>query len=169
MTFPPDINIDEMSHLISKKVEDDRDSPQWLREYVLNFYPEENGIAITKYIGLEKLISFLIYKFSEELNFVELIKLLIYSIINNETKSNWKVAFSNLANQNDVQSIAEILVNDKHVITSIKRYNSRDFISFGEHTDKEGYINYGGSKRTNAYQVTKIILIEKNLLFNSSY
>lgn len=169
LIFPPDINIDEMGHLISKKVEDDKDSPQWLQEYALNLYPEENGLAITKYIGLAKLIGFLIYKLTEEGNFVELMKLLIYSIINNETKSNWRVPFINLANHNDVQSLAETLINDNQVITSVKRYNSRDFISFGEYTDKEGYVNYGGSKRTNAYQITKKILIEKGILSNSTY
>lgn len=169
LIFPPDINIDEMGHLISKKVEEDKDSPQWLQEHALNLYPEENGLAITKYIGLTKLIGFLIYKFTEEGNFVELMKLLIYSIINNETKSNWRVPFINLANHNDVQSLAETLINDNQVITSVKRYNSRDFISFGEYTDKEGYINNGGSKRTNAYQITKKILIEKGILSNFTY
>lgn len=169
LSFPPDINVNEMSDLISKKVEDDKDSLLWLQEYALNYFPEENGLSITKYIGIEHLIGFLLSKFIEKENFIELIKLLIYSIINNETKSNWSIPFNNLANYSDVQSIAEILVNDKQLINSIKRYNSRDFISFGQHTDKEGYMTYGGSKRTNAYQVTKKILIEKKILSHSSY
>ncbi len=169
LIFPSDINVEEMSHLISKKVEEEKDAPQWLQEYALNLYPEENGLAITKYVGLKRLIGFLIYKFTEEKNFVELIIILVYSLINNETKSNWRIPFSNLANHNEVQSIAEILVNDKQVVASIKRYNSEDFVSFGEYTDKEGFINYGGSKRTNAYQITKKLLIEKDLLPVSNY
>ncbi len=78
LSFPSDIDINEMSNLISKKVDDDRDTPLWLLEYVLNIFPEENGLSITKYIGIENLFGRLINRYSEEKN-IEV--LLLYCFI----------------------------------------------------------------------------------------
>lgn len=164
LSFPPDININEMSHLINKKVENDSDTPLWLQEFALTYYPEELGLAITKYIGLGNLIEYLINGFNYSVRHVELIKLLIYTILNHETKSKWCVPFNELINPKDLEAIAEILSQDQQVINSIKRYQRSDLVFLDQETDSNVYVSSGGIKRTNAYQITKKILIDRNLI-----
>jgi len=167
LSFPSDIDINEMNNVIGKKVENDSDAPLWLQEFALNHYPEELGLAITKYIGLGKLIEFLIYRFIETGNIVDLIKLLIYTILNHETKSKWRIPFNELINPKDVEAIAEILVKDQQVVNSIERYKRYDFTSLDEEQNQNVYISSGGIKGTNAYQITKKLLIDRNLIKSS--
>lgn len=164
LSFPPDININELSHLISKKVDDDRDSSPWLQDYILNIYPEENGLAITKYIGIENLFSYLIRKYTDENNYRELVKILIYSIINCYGNFNWSKPFNELADAKVVEKIAEKLSENQQVINSVKRYSIRDYVSLGEFVNDEGYVSMGNIKRTNAYLITKDLLKENNLI-----
>lgn len=164
LSFPTDINVNEMSNLISKKVADDRDSPSWFLDYVLNIIPEENGLTITKYVGIENLFSQLIRRYDTENNYRELVKILIYSIINDNGNNNWSKPFNELADTKAVEKIAEKLSENPQVINSIKRYSTRDFVSLGEFIDDEGYVSMGNIKRTNAYLITNNLLKENNLI-----
>jgi hypothetical protein len=164
LSFPSDININEMNNVINKKVENDLDAPIWLQEFALSFFPEELGLAITKYIGVSKLIEFIIYRFIETGNIVGLIKLLIYTILNHETKSNWRVPFNEMINPSDVEEIAEILSRDQRMINSIKRYQRSDLVFLDEETDPNVYVSSGGIKGTNAYKITKELLIDRKLI-----
>jgi len=155
LSFPPGININEMSNLISKKVDDDRDAPSWLLEYILKIFPEENGLSITNYIGIENLFVRLIHKYSSENNYKGLITLLLCSIINEEQNYNWSKSFNELADINIVENLADELSNNQQVISSIKRYSTRDFVSLGEFINDEGYESISNIKRTNAYLISK--------------
>lgn len=164
LSFPPDININEMSNLISKKVDDDRDAPNWLLEYVLNIFPEENDLSITKYIGIENLFGRLINKYSEEKNYKSLVTILLYSIINESKNYNWTKPFNEIADILVIENLAQELSANQQVINSIKRYNTRDYVSLGELINDEGYESFSNAKRTNAYLISKKVLKENALI-----
>jgi len=164
LSFPSDININEMSNLISKKVDNDRDSPSWLSEYVLNIFPEENGLSITKYIGIENLFGRLIKKYSEEKNYKSLVTILLYSIINENKNYDWSKPFNEIADKSVIENLAQKLSENQQVINSIKRYNTRDYVSLGELINDEGYESFSNIKRTNAYLISKNVLKENNII-----
>ncbi len=169
LKFVENITINEMSHLISKGVDKDTDSPMWLQQYALKFFPEENGLAITKYIGLKGLLNYIIHRFAESSDPSSLIELFIYSIINDSTGSNWNVSFGQLAEEIIINSLADELSKEKNIVDSIKRYSGRDIISFGEYTDNKGYLCSGGSKRTSAYERTKNRLVELGIIKKTEF
>lgn len=164
LTFPSDININEMSNLISKKVDEDKDAPSWLLSYVLNILPEENGLIITKYIGTKNLFAILINKHSSESNYKELAKILCYSILNDNHNYNWSKPFKEMANSTVIENISELLSKNQQVINSIKRYEPHDYIFLGKSINDDGYESLNNIDRTNAYQITKNLLSENKLL-----
>lgn len=165
LSFPEEINLDEMRHLISRKVDDDLQAPLWLQEWALAQFPEENGIAITKYIGLRSLFGFLLYKYGEDNDSKALVTLFVYSVINDFLNTKWTTPFDKLAEEGVVASIAEQLWRNQQVIRSIRRYSNQELVSpFGEYTDSEGFTRFGASKRTIGYQTVEDCLIKRGLL-----
>ncbi len=164
LSFPENITVEEMSHLISRKVDDDLETPLWLLEWSLAQFPEERGVAITKYVGLRSLLGFLIYKFSEASDKRDLVELFVYSVINDLSNARWNIPFNKLADEGIVASIAEELSGNDKAVGSIRRYSNRDLISFGEIKDSEGFMRAGGSRRTIGYQAVKDQLIKRGLV-----
>lgn len=152
LSFPENINVEEMSHLISRKVEDDLETPHWLLEWALTQFPEESGLAISQYIGLRNLLRFLIYKYTEDDDPKALVTLFTYSVINDLRNTKWAIPFNQLAEESVVASIAEELSRNQKVVGSIKRYLHWELVSFGEYIDSEGFSRRGGSTRTIGYQ-----------------
>ena len=162
LSFPENINVEEMSHLISRKV-DDLETPQWLIDWALTQFPEESGLAISKYIGLRNLLRFLIYAYTEDNDLKALVKLFTYSVINDLRRAKWATPFNQLAEESVVTEIAEKLSKNKPVFGSIKKYLHWELVSFGEYTDSEGFVKRGGSTRTIGYQTVKHYLLRRGL------
>jgi hypothetical protein len=51
-----------------------------------------------------------------------------------------------------IGKIADELVTDEQIVRSVRRYEGRELIWFGEWTSPEGYVRTGGSNRTAAYK-----------------
>lgn len=60
-----------------------------------------------------------------------------------------------------IQDIAAILVEDTSAVASMRRYDGRDLIWFGQWTSPDGYQHEGGSNRTIAYKQASMMLREK--------
>jgi hypothetical protein len=165
LSFPENINVEEMSHLISRKVDDDLETPLWLQEWALAQFPEESGLAITKYVGIRTLFGFLIYKYGEDNDLKALVTLFVYSVINDFLNTKWTIPFDRLAEEGVVASIAEELWRNQKVVGSIRRYSNKELVSpFGEYTDSEGFTRVGASMRTIGYQTVKDYLIKRGLI-----
>lgn len=152
LSFPSDINISEMSHLISRKVDDDIVVPAWFYDYAISQFPEQQGIGISKYIGLRALLDYFGQQYNDRKDTNSLIRLFIYSVTNELKNSRWQTPFNQLISDDIISTIVEDLTRDSKVVSSIKKYSVSSFIFFGEETDKEGYWKSGGSRRTIAFR-----------------
>jgi hypothetical protein len=63
-----------------------------------------------------------------------------------------------------IKEIAEQLATDEAVIRSIRRYDGRDLIWFGEWTAPDGVVHTGGSNKTIAYKKASAILRDRVIL-----
>jgi hypothetical protein len=164
LKFPSDINVMEIGQLITKKIDGDVDVPDWFRKSAFNYFPGEDDVLITKYMGLASLIGLLIAKFKKENNYYEWIKLFIYCVLNDLLWDNWNTPFYILADKKEINRIAQNLLKNEILIGSLKNYTSKSYIAFGEHIDSNGVISSVGTKRTAAYQAIKDLLIEKKIV-----
>lgn len=57
-----------------------------------------------------------------------------------------------------IEKIAQELVDNKKVLSSVRRYEGRELIWFGEWTSPEGYLYTGGGNRTTAYKTVASLL-----------
>lgn len=60
-----------------------------------------------------------------------------------------------------IREIARQLVQDEAVVKSIRRYQGRDLVWFGEWTSPDGTVHNGGSNKTIAYKRASSLLREK--------
>jgi hypothetical protein len=128
LSFPEDITMNELHHLIQKKTEKEYDAPQWLIDYLMSLLPEEVGLGLTQYIGIESAFSLLINHLKSENNSRALIKLLALAIINDKKRLNWSLPLNEIADEEIIEKIAETLSQNSETIKSLMRLSISQII-----------------------------------------
>jgi hypothetical protein len=155
INIPNGATKSELSDLISMAVDKDKPSDARHLQFA-KFY----GVDFTRYIGKKLLFDRIqeeLIKPGNELNMISWFAFWVYrelvsGKINPELDDPRNAIFI---------SIAQELVSDEKIIKSVKRYNGRDLIWFGEWTSPSGYLMSGGSIQTMAYKTVSKILRDK--------
>lgn len=150
--IPADATKDELSDLISCKVdEDSRASPQLLA------IAADYGVETTHYTGQGAVYSRVFSALSSPGREHELAEWFAFNVLKDRSSSR-SAALPDSPNESRLASVATKLIADPKVMQSIKRYSESGFLWFGEKTDSEGFVRQGGSNRTAAYKAAAALI-----------
>lgn len=161
LEYPDDINIDEMKDLISSHLEKDKIASEHHRS-IADYY----NVDYTKYTGKKELYERIYHKLNRPTREKELISWFTYRVYRHLVKGDENAEIKSPEHKT-IQEITTELLTDESVVKSIKRYEGKDLLWFGEWTSPQGYIHTGGSKNTVAYKKVESLLKE-NISFESN-
>ncbi len=164
LSFPDDINVNEMSSLLSQKLDSESPAPRWLLEKAWELEPSQKGLSINEYSSFEGLVSFIHNKYFNGENNHEMVMWFLYFVVRDRLNISWNKSISEIYTDYSLLPIATELQENKSVLNSIKRYSSGCLLSFGEYTDEEGCTTSGGSNRTASYKVAVSLLKSSNII-----
>lgn len=155
ISIPPDVSKADLSDLISLTV--DRDKPAAERH---KRFARIYGVEPSRYIGKKALFdqiqSTLIAQGREQ----ELISWFAFRVYR-ELAGAADNAPITKPDDPTILGLASELVTNETVLKSIRRYEGRDLIWFGEYTSPDGTLHIGGSNRTAAYKTVSSLLREQ--------
>ena len=146
INVPAGATADEVSDLLS--IYQDRDKPATDRHRSFADYYE---VETTQYVGKKKLFRLIFNKLSQPGNEQELatwFSFRVYREITNASDS----ATAKHPNDPRLSAIGKQLSEDEKLLKSIRRYDGKELIWFGEWTAPNGITHSGGSNRTAAYK-----------------
>jgi hypothetical protein len=155
ISIPPNATKNDLSDLISIKVEKDKPSTERHRTFAKAY-----GIEITDYIGKKALfdrIQAALVAPGREKELLSWFSFRVYRELANGADN------APIERPDDpiIEAIAEQLIIDEKIINSVRRYQGRELIWFGEWTSPDGYVHTGGSNRTEAYKRVSSMLKER--------
>jgi len=152
INIPAGATADEVSDLLS--IYQDRDKPATDRHRSFADYYE---VETTRCVGKKKLFQLIFNKLSQSGNEQELatwFAFRVYREITNAADS----AIAKHPMDPKLVAIGKQLAKDEKVLKSIRRYDGKDLIWFGEWTAPDGNTYSGGSNRTAAYKAASSAL-----------
>ena len=146
LAIPKNATKTDLSDLISVKV--NKDKPSSSRHLA---FAELFGLETTPYIGKRALFNRIQAALCEPGRERELLSWFTYRVYRELTGAKDDLS---VPGPNDplIIGIAESFIKNEQVINSIRRYEGRELIWFGEWTSPDGYVYQGGSNRTAAYK-----------------
>jgi len=155
ISIPPNATKNDLSDLISLKIDKDKPTTERHRAFAKVY-----GIETTDYIGKKSMFdhiqSALVLPGREEELLAWFTFRVYRDLINGIDKAQIDCPDNPI-----IKEIAEQLVNDEKIITSVRRYEGRELIWFGEQAAPDGYTHTGGSNRTTAYKHVSSLLKER--------
>ena len=146
INVPQGASADEVSDLLS--IYQDRDKPATERHRTFADYYE---VETTRCIGKKKLFQLIFNKLSQQGNEEELATWFTFRVYREITNAA-NTAIAAHPNNPKLVAIGKQLAKDEKILKSIRRYEGKDLIWFGEWTAPDGITYSGGSNRTAAYK-----------------
>lgn len=159
--IPAGATLEEMSNLISAKVDDDRPSDERHRVFARSF-----GIEVTEYIGKKALFDRIMSELSAPGRERELVSWFAFRVTRTIFKGR-KDAPVDGPDHPIIQQVADEVSGDPSIVKSIRRYTGQSLIWFGEITGSDGRIYSGGSVGTTAYKRINALLGQNLSIDNS--
>lgn len=155
ISIPENVTKDEISELISSHLEKDKLATERHRSFAKRY-----RVECTRFAGKRALFDHIFYALKESGRERELVSWYVFRVYR-ELVEGAENAPIREPDDPIIQEIAEQLQNDQPVIKSIRRYEGRDLIWFGEWTAPDGRVFTGGSNNTIAYKRTSQLLRKK--------
>jgi hypothetical protein len=150
--IPADATKDELSDLISCKVDEDSMASSQLLA-IANGY----GVETTRYTGEGAVYARIFSVLSGSGREQELAQWFAFNVLKDRLRDK-SAALPDSPNEPRLVSVASKLVADPKVMQSINRSSESRLLWFGERTDSEGYIRQCGSNRTSAYKAAAALI-----------
>lgn len=169
LEFAKDLGIDlqpgatkeEVSALISEKLGQKRlksDNPADDRHLV---FAHRYGIEVIPPIGKKELFDRIFTAIKKPGREMDMASWFVYRVYREIIQRNRNNAdFINGPDDPTVQQIALKIAQDTAILKSMRRYEGREIIWFGEWTDQNRRVHYGGSNQTTAYKRVAALLLE---------
>lgn len=155
INIPEDSSKDDVSGLISIRVERDKPAEDRHRGFA-----EAYEVELPRFIGKKALFDRILEVLKQPGREADLIAWFIYRIYRGLVKGQNDGPIDG-PNHPLIQDIAHTLATDESVVKSIRRYQGRDLIWFGEWTAPEGFVHTGGSNQTLAYKHCSTLLSQR--------
>lgn len=155
VSIPEGVTQDELSDLISLKMNRDKPAEQRHKEFATLY-----GVEFTQYIGkkrlFDKIQQVLVMPGREK----ELLAWFTFRVYREQMAGAYDAPIESPGDP-VIEAIAEELLQQPDVIKSARRYEGRDLIWFGQWTSKDGFTHQGGSNRTTAYKAAAMLLSKR--------
>lgn len=151
---PKNATKDEVSDLISRRVQKDKPASDTHKGFAIKY-----GVQFTQFIGKKDLFDRIMHTLKVPGREKELISWFIYRVYRELVRGQDDAPIEGPENPL-IQKIALELVNDVSVVKSVRRYDGREIIWFGQWTSPEGAVYQGGSNRTIAYKQAVSTLLQ---------
>lgn len=155
LEVPEEATKAEVSDLLSMHLERDKIASERHRSFA-DLY----GVDYTRFTGKRELFERILYVLKAPGRDQELAAWFVYRVYRGLAHD---VEDTLVKSPGDtiIKEIAEQLASDEGVMQSIRRYEGRDLIWFGEWTAPNGAVHTGGSNRTTAYKKASAILRDR--------
>ena len=151
---PLNANIEELSDLISARLNEDEKSGE-----ALLLLAEQYHVNHTRFTGKHELFGRIFDRLNRPTREVDLLawfSLQVYKSIAINNRSTLR-----RPNHLEIYQLAKELSSDRTVINSVRRYRGDQLTHFGEWEDSAGSIHFGASIRTTAYHKVASLLTER--------
>lgn len=155
ISIPANATKDDLSDLISLKV--DRDKPATKRH---KNFGRLYGLEFTNYIGKKALFNRIQAALVAPGREQELLSWFTFRVYRELAGGSDDAPISG-PDDPIIKEIANELITDEKIIKSVRRYEGRELIWFGEWTSPDGYVHTGGSNRTAAYKQVSSLLRQR--------
>lgn len=155
ISIPANVTKEELSDLIDARIQKDKPPAPQFQVFAKRF-----GVVVTQYVGKKSLFDRLFTHLTRPGREQDMTAWFVFRVYRELVRGR---ADARIPGPDDpqVRDIAKLLVDDKSVIRSIRRYEGRDLVWFGESTSLDGTVHYGGSNQTIAYKRASSLLQEK--------
>jgi hypothetical protein len=155
ISIPAEVTKDELSDLIDARLQKDKPAALHFQAFAKRF-----GVVFTQYVGKKSLFDRLFMHITRPGREEDMTAWFVFRVYRELVHGREDAPIKG-PDEPPVRDIAKILVDDKSVIQSIRRYNGRDLVWFGELTSPDGMVLYGASNQTIAYKRASSLLREK--------
>ena len=152
---PPDATSEEVSDLISARLEKDKPACEQHRSIARLF-----GVKFTRFTGKRQLFERILNAVKRPTHENDLAAWFTYRVYRHLVRGVDNVPIDG-PDHPTINEIAAQLAADKAALSSIRRYNAQELLWFGHWTAPDGTLHTGGSKRTAAYDKAAVLLKEK--------
>jgi hypothetical protein len=155
IAVPSGASKDDVSDLISSKLDNDKPATDRHKAFAKRY-----RVEVTEYIGKRSLFDRIFLALKEPGREKDLVSWFVYRVYRELVHGAENAPIEGPDHQT-IQEIADQLIMDESILASIRRYEGRDLIWFGEWTSPTGYVQTGGSNRTIAYKRAAGLIREK--------
>jgi hypothetical protein len=152
---PTDATKEEVSDLIDARLQNDKPAaPQF------QAFAKRHGVHFTQYTGKKSLFDRLFARLCRPGREEDMTAWFVFRVYRELVRGKSDVSIKD-PDAEVIREIARQLVQDDAVVKSVRRYQGRDLVWFGEWTSPDGIVHNGGSKKTIAYKRASSLLREK--------
>lgn len=155
ISIPPNATKDDLSDLISLKVDRDKPATERHKAFGRNY-----GLDFTNYIGKKALFNRIQAALIAPGREKQLLSWFTFRVYR-ELAGGAENAPINGPSDPIIEEIASQLFSDEKILKSVRRYEGADLIWFGEWTAPDGTVHNGGSNRTAAYKEVAALLKQR--------
>lgn len=153
--IPPNVTFADLSDLISFKQNNDKPATERHKQFARNY-----NIQTTDYIGKKSLFNMIQSTLSIPGREKELLSWFVFRVYRRLVRGASDAPIQG-PDHTIIQEISEQLVVNEKIIQSIRRYEGKELIWFGEWIAPDGSVLTGGSNRTAAYKEAAALLKKK--------
>jgi hypothetical protein len=157
ISVPADATKDEVGDLIDARLKKDKPAAPHFQAFARRL-----GVAVTRYTGkkslFDRLYAFLIMPDREE----DMAAWFVFRVYRELVRGAADVPILGL-DDSLIREIANQIIQEDAVLKSLRRYQGRDLVWFGEWTSPNGTVHSGGSNNTIAYKRASSLLREKGV------
>jgi hypothetical protein len=155
ITIPDGITKPEISDLISLATTDDKPSTDRHRRFAESF-----GLEPTQYIGKKQLFDEIWQLLKQEGREMEMLQWFVFRVYRGLVKGTHDAPIDSPSDPLIIE-VAHGLSSNEKAVASVRRYDGRNLIWFGEWSTPDGSIATGGSNRTIGYKETSQLLRQR--------
>jgi hypothetical protein len=155
VSVPPGASKDELSDLIEARLQNDRPAALHFQAFA-----KRHGVHFTQYTGKKILFDRLFARLCRPGLEEDMTAWFVFRVYRELVGGKPDVSIKDPDAQ-VIREIARQLLHDKAIVKSIRRYQGRDLVWFGEWTSPDGTVYNGGSNKTIAYKGACSLLREK--------
>lgn len=155
ISIPADVTKQELSDLVDARLQKDKPAAPHFQAFAKRF-----GVVFTQYVGKRSLFDRLFAHLTRPGREEGMTAWFVFRVYRELVRGR---ADASIKGPDDppIREIARLLLEDKSVVQSIRRYQGRDLVWFGEWTSPDGTVHYGASNQTIAYERASSLLREK--------